>query len=218
MATEIKSDREWHARRNISLGASDSAAAVGCNPWKSNVQLWMEKTGRAIPEDISNNSGVKFGVACEPPIREIMKATFAENGLTLSYGGKWDVVEREDRPWYMATLDGRLVDSEGLQGVWECKTSYITSKASSESWKGRIPDYYFCQVLHQMNASGFSYAILTAYLRESYEAIGQVATMRQYEFRMEDYREQAEWLLAKEAEFWKYVESDKEPPLLLPAI
>ena len=37
---------DWLAVRKLGIGSSDAAAAVGLNPYKSQLELWMEKTGR----------------------------------------------------------------------------------------------------------------------------------------------------------------------------
>ena len=44
---------EWLEVRKRGIGSSDAAAAVGLNPYKSQLELWLEKTGREhwITED-----------------------------------------------------------------------------------------------------------------------------------------------------------------------
>ena len=37
---------QWLQVRKGGIGSSDAAAAVGLNPYKSQLELWMEKTGR----------------------------------------------------------------------------------------------------------------------------------------------------------------------------
>ena len=37
---------DWLQIRKQGIGSSDAAAAVGLNPYKSQLELWMEKTGR----------------------------------------------------------------------------------------------------------------------------------------------------------------------------
>lgn len=38
---------QWLQVRKGGIGSSDAAAAVGLNPYQSQLELWMEKTGRA---------------------------------------------------------------------------------------------------------------------------------------------------------------------------
>ena len=37
---------DWLEVRKTGIGGSDAAAAVGLSPYKSQLELWMEKTGR----------------------------------------------------------------------------------------------------------------------------------------------------------------------------
>ena len=50
---------EWLEARKDGLGASDAAALLGLSPWKTNVQLWEEKCGLVIPEDIGDKPYVR---------------------------------------------------------------------------------------------------------------------------------------------------------------
>ena len=38
---------EWLEVRKRGIGSSDAAAAIGLSPYKSQLELWMEKTGRS---------------------------------------------------------------------------------------------------------------------------------------------------------------------------
>ena len=44
---------EWLTVRKGGIGSSDAGAAVGLNPYQSQLELWMVKTGRDgnLPED-----------------------------------------------------------------------------------------------------------------------------------------------------------------------
>lgn len=50
----------WLEARKDGLGASDAAALLGLSPWKTNVQLWEEKCGLVIPEDIGDKPYVRY--------------------------------------------------------------------------------------------------------------------------------------------------------------
>ena len=65
-----KDRAEWLEARKDGLGASDAAAVLGISPWKTNVQLWEEKTGLVVPEDIGGNPAVKYGNDAEPLLRQ----------------------------------------------------------------------------------------------------------------------------------------------------
>ena len=61
-----KDRAEWLEARKDGLGASDAAALLGLSPWKTNVQLWEEKCGLVIPEDIGDKPYVRYGNDAEP--------------------------------------------------------------------------------------------------------------------------------------------------------
>ena len=55
----------WLESRTLGIGGSDAAAILGLNPYKSNVELFDEKTGRRMPKDISDKPYVKYGTEAE---------------------------------------------------------------------------------------------------------------------------------------------------------
>lgn len=48
---------DWLAVRQQGIGSSDAAAAVGLNPYKSQLELWLEKTDRQhlLPKQEAND-------------------------------------------------------------------------------------------------------------------------------------------------------------------
>ena len=81
-------------------------------------------------------------------------------------------------------------------------------------WNDRVPDNYFIQVLHYLNVTGFSFAYLFAELTYS----DDLQMTKTFKFDRNNLVEDIEYLQEKEIEFWKYVEEDKRPPLVLPMI
>ena len=65
-----KDPDRWLQIRRDSIGGSEAAAILGMSPWKSEYQLWLEKTGSAKPEDISDKDVVHFGTMLEPLVAE----------------------------------------------------------------------------------------------------------------------------------------------------
>jgi len=61
----FNSREEWLQGRKNHIGGSDAAACVGLNPYKDNVQLWEEKVGLVLPEDISDKDYVQYGTEAE---------------------------------------------------------------------------------------------------------------------------------------------------------
>ncbi len=56
---------QWLTVRKGGIGSSDAAAAVGLNPYKSQLALWLEKTGRdaAMPQIDANDDSTPYSGA-----------------------------------------------------------------------------------------------------------------------------------------------------------
>ena len=62
LASTVGLSREaWLDIRQRGIGSSDAAVAVGLSPYKSALSLWLEKTGRKQPEDLSSKEAVLWG-------------------------------------------------------------------------------------------------------------------------------------------------------------
>ena len=153
----FKTRQDWLKARQGRIGGSDAAAILGMNPYKTNVQLWEEKTGRRQHEDISEKPYVKYGIEAEEPLRQLFSLDFPEYQVMYQEGNMW---LNDTIPWGHASLDGWLLDQDGRKGIWECKTTEIMRSGQTELWKGRIPDNYYIQLLHYLLITGFDFAVL----------------------------------------------------------
>lgn len=209
----LNSREEWLQNRKR-IGGSDASAILGRNPYKTNIELWQEKTGRTVPEDISDKPYVKYGIAAEEHLRALFALDHPEYTVCYEENNIWI---NDRMPWAHASLDGWLIDNEGRNGIWECKTTNILQSMQKEKWKQQIPDNYYVQVLHYLMVTEFDFAILKAQLK--YDFGGEIYLQtRQYPIERSEVQEDIDYLIQKEAEFWEYVKSDKVPPLELPEI
>lgn len=213
----ITSNEEWLKARLQGIGASEASAIIGCNPYMSNVDLWRLKTGRKQAQDISSNAHVQYGHDAEGPLRELFALDYPQ--FEVSYGGAYDMVHHPKHPFIFATLDGRLKEkATGRLGVYEGKTTEILRSMQKEKWKDRIPDNYYVQVIHQLIATGWDFAVLNAQMKRVFD--GDVRTeTRRYFIERAEVQNDIDYLLAEEIKFWtEYVQKDREPPLILPEI
>ncbi len=208
------SKEAWLKGRSKLLGGSDAAAILGLNPYKTNVQLWEEKTGRRQSEDISDKPYVKYGTEAEEPLRELFKLDFPEYKVLYEEGNMWlnDAI-----PWGHASLDGWLLDQGGRRGIWECKTTEIMRAGQTELWKGRIPDNYYIQLLHYLLITGFDFAVLKGQLKFDIDGEMWLQT-KHYKIERSEVQEDIEFLKEKEFEFWQHIKQDKPPALILPSL
>ena len=160
------SREQWLDLRKKSIGASEAAAACGENPHESAISLWMYKTGRDTPPDLSDLERIYWGNVHEPAV---VRATCDRLGLRLLgtdeavdvLGQSPDVevlglvegrqlfLRSKAHPWMTATLDGIAQDpADGSFGDIEAKT---TDKRNASDWDDeRSPEYYRIQVAHQL--------------------------------------------------------------------
>ena len=212
--TVLKSREEWLVNRRKGLGGSDCSAVIGFNPYKSNVDLWREKTGRTEQEDISDKPYVKYGTQAERYLRDLFKLDYPQY--------KVDYVENNSfynpkYPFARASLDGWLTDGSGRKGILEIKTTEILSAGQRAKWKDRIPDNYFCQVLFYMAVIEADFAVLKAQIKTVIDDDVRLET-KHYKIERSDVQEDIDYLMTACKDFWQYVKDDKEPPLILPEI
>ena len=213
--TILNSREEWLEHRLNGIGGSEISAIIGCNPYMTNVDLWKYKTGQLEHEDISDKSYVKYGTNAEPLLRELFKLDYPEYDVFYEENNSF---KNDKYPFALASLDGWLVEREtGRKGVWECKTTNILQSMQKEKWNGRIPDNYYCQVLMYMAVIEADFAVLKAQLKTEFN--GEVyCQTKHYKIERSDVEQDIDYIMQKGAEFWKYVKTKKQPPLLLPEI
>ncbi|WP_022964103.1 YqaJ viral recombinase family nuclease [Halopseudomonas pelagia] len=193
-------DREqWLTVRKGGIGSSDAAAAVGLNPYKSQLALWLEKTGRdaAMPQIDANDDGTPafWGTILEPIVAtQYSKRT----GLKVR---KVNAVLQHSDPdlrWMMANLDREVVGSAEVQ-ILECKTAGING---ARLWKDGVPEYVQLQVMHQLAVTGKQAADVAVLIG------GQDLEIH----RIERDEKMIANLIELERRFWQYVVDDTPPP------
>lgn len=205
---------EWLEERKKGIGGSDAAVIVGKNPYKTTIDLWEEKLGIKEAEDISDKPYVQYGTNAEEYLRELFKLDFPKYQVAHE---EYSIIRHPEYPFLFASLDGQLVNKEtGELGILEIKTSEILKSMQKEKWKDGIPDNYYCQVLHYLYVTGYSFAILKAQLKYNYDGDIKLET-RHYYIDRKDVEDDIKYLSEKEIEFWNnFVIPKKQPPLLLP--
>lgn len=212
--TEPKTREEWLEARKKGIGGSDAACVLGRNKYKTNVQLWKEKTGICQAKDISDNPAVVYGKKAESHLRELFILDFPE--YTVDYH-EYRMYANDDYPFIFATLDGEITNQSGLRGVLEIKTCTIRNPVQWDDWEDRLPDTYYVQVLHQLLATGWDFAVLKVHIR--YFKNGDLRAIdKHYLLERKDEKESLKILLNAEISFWEHVKNKSEPALILPEI
>ncbi len=213
----MDADREkWLERRRHGIGGSDAAAVLGASPYKTNVQLWEEKTGRRAAPDISDKPCVRYGTMAEEHLRALFALDFPEYRVEYDQYGM--IANCPETPFAFATLDGQLTEIQtGRIGVLEIKTTEIMHSGQYDQWKNRIPQHYYIQVLHQLLATGYEFSCLKAQIKFTVPD-GVWTRTNHYWFERSELESDIEYLKQKEISFWECVKNNRRPNLILPEI
>ncbi len=206
---------EWLEARQSFIGGSDASAIMGMNPYKTNVELWLEKTGQFKPEDISDKPYVKYGTVAEDYLRELFKLDYPQYEVSYEPNNMWT---NDKYPWAHASLDGWLYDRQsGRRGILEIKTTNILQSMQKEKWHNRIPDNYYCQLLHYMMVTGFDFCILKAQLKTEFNGDVYLQT-KHYTVERTEVQADLDELVLQEMKFAESVTERKRPGLILPQV
>ena len=207
---------EWLQERRKGIGGSDASAILGMNPYKTNIEVWQEKTGRVQAEDISHKSYVKYGVDAEEYLIKLFSLDFPQ--YEVRPNNNYRTIQHPEYPFIVGTLDADLKERfTDREGILEVKTTEILNSMHREKWNDRMPDNYYIQCLHYLLASGRGFVILKAQLKTVYDQDVRLNT-RHYHIERREVQDDLDYLLEKELTFWQYVIKDKKPNLVLPPI
>ena len=209
----LASREEWLKHRSR-IGGSDAAAIVGLNPYKTNTDLYLEKTGEKESPDISHKPYVEYGTKAEEHLRELFRLDFPQ--YQVQYFDN-NMYLNSKYPFAHASLDGELTDEDGRRGILEIKTTNILQSMQKEKWRDRIPDNYFIQVLHYLMVTEFDFVVLKAQLKSEFG--GQIYLQTKHYFiERSEVEGDIKYLAEEERKFWKCVEAKRMPDLILPDI
>lgn len=196
---------EWLARRKSGIGGSDMAAILGISPWRTPLNVWLDKTGRAAeqPPTLSQEIGNYLEPLAAKKYEEETGRRVRKCNVLLKGTEDGDVrIGNVDRLCFCE--DGKLPWRKNLGVVTDRALEIKTTKM--DEWD-EVPDYYKAQALHYMGMMPtvkiFDFPVL-------FIARG---TMRIYTVERDDavIRDMADAAKA----FWNdYVLKDTPPPAL----
>lgn len=204
----------WLDARAKTIGGSDASAVVGMNPYKSNQDLWLEKTGQVIPEDISDKPYVEYGTKAEPLLRELFRLDFPEYQVFYEEN---NLFLNDEYPWGHYSADGWLIDPKGRRGILEIKTTEILQSMQKEKWNQRIPDNYYIQCLHGLLIMEADFVILKAQLKTVFNGMPYIQ-VKHYLIERSDVESDIRYLCQEEKRFYQTIKSGRKPNLVLPEI
>ncbi len=178
------------------IGNRDAAAAIGRDPFKSQIRLWMEKTGRQEllhPAQIQDDSLGYWGRLLEPIV-----AAHYTNRTGRRIRQVNAMQQHPKHPWMLATVTREVVGTPDVQ-LLEC---LCVGMDVAPLWAQGVPEYMRLRLMHLLAVTGLRVVDVVVLLG------GQDLQI----YRIE--REEAEIsrLIKQERAFWRGVELDQAPP------
>lgn len=141
-------EQEWKDWRRKGIGGSDVAAICGLNPYRSAIQVYLDKLGLA--EDVEENQAMRWGKILEAPIAD----EFARlTGLPCRKVEA--ILQHPEHEWALVNIDRIIEPVDGAPGVLEVKN---TSAYLAKAWEeGEAPQHYITQLQWGMFVTGLDW-------------------------------------------------------------
>lgn len=151
---------DWLALRKHYLGASEVAAVLELNPWRSGFGVYADKVLNST-EDLSDNIHIEFGNWMEPVIREEFPKRFLKTeGIAIEVWEYPYMLQHPEHDCLSVNLDGLMNHPEHGTGVIEIKTA---SEIQWKEWQDdELPPQYYAQIQHELSITGLPYAYVVA--------------------------------------------------------
>lgn len=189
---EYANDDDWHTLREKRIGGSDVGAILGVNPYKSIIDIYIDKTEGST---FKGNNATHWGHMLESTIIK----EFASRHKELQvFDAPFSIVDN----FLIANLDAVLRDKEnGNFGVLEIKTTSLWNKKEWE--EDTIPQSYYAQVQHYLMLSGYKFAYVAVL----------IGGQEYKEFKVERSEEDIALIREKATEFYKENILKQIPPM-----
>ncbi|GAA6122610.1 YqaJ viral recombinase family protein [Bifidobacterium psychraerophilum] len=200
--TKAEREAAWLTQRGLGVGGSDMSTILGVNKYQTPYSLWLEKTGRAVHEDISGRWPVIKGNVLEGELRRWFRRRYP--AMSLTDGTDMSLISKT-HPCMRASLDGVLWDEDRGFGVLECKTasSYRAADWHADDGSLKAPGYYMAQVTHYLAVTGWSYGCFVADIGES----------EPVEVWFERDEDDIKTVVDAAEAFWGFIQRDEPPEL-----
>lgn len=180
---------EWLKHRQAGIGGSDASCIAGLNPWKSAIQLYMDKKEENPQEQKSLR--MELGNRLEGLVAELF--TEATGLKVRNVNG---ILKNDKYPFALANIDRAIV---GEKAFLECKT---TNSYALKEWEEGVPAHYEIQCLHYMAITGATHCYIAALIGNS-DFIWH---------KIERDQETIDYLMQIEKDFWENnIEKDVVP-------
>lgn len=154
---------EWRQDRKTGIGGSDIAAILGVSPYKSAVDIFLDKTGKT--PDSEMNEAMFWGTVLEDVVAKHYQDTSGAKVQRVS-----EMMRHPHFHWMLANIDRAIVtpgsrarfDSGkllGAEGILEVKTAsaYKAGEWGTPDDEDAIPTHYAAQCMWYLGISGLEW-------------------------------------------------------------
>ena len=192
--TENLSKEEWLRWRKCGIGGSDVSCLLGINKWKSEIELWLDKTNQTNEPPVENEA-MEWGNIMEPIIRNHFAEVTGKTVVELKA-----MLQHPEYPFMLADVDGVTVDDDNNPAILEIKTA---SEFKRSDWDEGVPAYYETQVQHYLCVTGVKKASVAVLIGGN--------SFKIYEVDADE--EIQSMLIAVEKNFWNKVQNMIRPEM-----
>lgn len=195
---------EWLLNRKYGIGGSDVASILGISKYKTAYELYMEKKGSTVQK--ITNEAIERGNRMESPLIDLF---FAKYQNYQKVDTKNISLKSKKFDFMNANLDSAFFDEAGHKCILEIKTTTIRTKEMRKEWGyydeyeeryiERVPQQYYCQILHYLIVTGFDKAVVYAHLDYAYRDDSEIVTRV---VNRDDVISDMEYIVAEEKKFW----------------
>lgn len=179
----------WLKLRKKGIGGSDASSILNLNPYKSSVNVYMEKIDENI--EINNNMKMILGEKLEEFVAKEFCNQTGKKVRNLN-----GILRNHKYPYAIANLDKVVV---GENAFLEC---VVTNSFCKKIWSEEVPINYQIQCYHYMAVTGATHCYVCALIGNEDIKI----------YKLERDEELIEYIMEKEEEFWKkYILGDDIP-------
>lgn len=210
----------WKKEHTRFLGGTSASVILGASKYQNILQLFNKITNPNTEEEETNDV-LQFGVESEPLIRKTFALNFPDYEVHEPNG--YESYIRKDKTYLGATVDGLLTKRDtGDRYVLEIKTADIRDKKAYDEWQDKIPQAYYCQIIHYLmvmnDMKGVKLVAQLRYFDFDNETSDKVKKLETKFYHIE--RSEVEEDIAKvekaEIEFWeKHIKTNIPPNLVI---
>jgi putative phage-type endonuclease len=138
-AEDYRRDRGlWLKARRAGLGASDTAAILGLNTYRTALDVWLDKTATDTPVDGELSEATAWGHILETPVARRTVKKHPHLGKLVPTPG---LLAHPEHPWMLATVDFGLAPrgsrTAPVQALLEVKTTSVHNYRAN--WIDGVP-------------------------------------------------------------------------------